>query len=240
MAKSQAAIAIVSEKLPPDRAALAAALVAVTEARKAVAAARAAEERGAGLVAAAEAEVDRAELDITGAKARHGAAMTEAAKAGTPPPPAAELRSARAAHGDALDQLDAAREARAAVKAALSDAHQVLWEAELAVKPAESAILRSVIPRLLAEIEADRAALVGKYFEIIWLKREINARRGRYDNYGSPEENDAFRVLNYATTLPNGGSTYWPGWKEIEAAATAPWAATLEALAVDPGTELPR
>lgn len=244
MAKSQAAVATVPDEpapaLSPERAALAEAHAAVAAARRTRDAARETEAHGAARVAEAEAEVAAAEIAIAAARAAHATAMTTAAIAGTTAAPSTDLRLARARHGDALDQLDAARESFGALKGKLSGAEATLWHAKQAVKPAEGAILRPAIPRLIAEIQATRAAMVAKHYELIFLKRAVSERRAANEYSLPAEQSAAMDFLNSNMRLPADDGCYWPGWKEIETEVAATWGDAIAALAADPSAELPR
>ena len=234
--KPSAKTKAVPASVPPERVDLAEATAAVTRARRGVQAAQAAEQRAAALVAAAEDEVAAAEAGVAEAKAGTVAALAKAVGAGKKAP-ASATKAARQRFTDALDALDVAREAHAALRNAVNPAHADLSRAKVVLDATRAAALRPAGLRLADEIEALRGDLERK-IAVLSVLHVRGAFKGPPQffgehiayNYDNPEQKRIWLILE---------NVIYP--KKIEALRAEGEAlavAALAALEADPAAEV--
>ena len=224
------------------RAALAEAIAAHAEAEANLTAANAAANPASQAVWAATRAVEEATTALAEAKTAAARHLTDVARgiAGEPP---RSIKDARVALQDAEDTLEAAREARDALKVHLPEyeAREAftkgrLRDAALAVLRAEAAPMADA---LVAELTEAQRTVATKGAALEWLVREgmieasnVPAAPGSFNMVSNP----AKLALSRHRSPPQ---TWQLAHAEMTTAGPAPWQAALIALQRDAAAELP-
>jgi predicted nucleic acid-binding Zn-ribbon protein len=161
--KSGAATAqpVEHEQRSPARQALADAQLAVLTAEQAAVAGRRAIERAVAMVSEAEARLKAAQTQVSGARKRHVELLSDAATRGEAVP-TGTMREAKLAASDAEDELAAAREALAHLRARQPELDDDAHDARSRVIVCVDAVVRERAEQALAEAEDALAALLAK------------------------------------------------------------------------------
>jgi exonuclease VII small subunit len=191
--------------------------------------ARDAAERANGLIAKAEERLREAQTSVEKAREAQARAAIKAAKAGKPPPAAAETRESRAREVDAQDALEAARAALEACEQTLAEHEADLQRANRDVGKAADDVIRSEVgARLLQETAMLQEQLISKRVE---LRHLLGANL-----IPEPENKAAETLLGFRQFPSFYGNVEHIDWSRHQSAEI--WKAAREALLRDAGALL--
>jgi hypothetical protein len=226
------------------RAALAAAIAEASEAQRKSDDARTAIPRAAEMVAQAQARLAEATEAVVAAKAAQAARMATAASSGATLAPDGGMRDARARQTDCEDELDAARDAQAAVEAAATAAHDRVIELQTGIPRAARGVIVSAIDpakaiALRAELDARTQELTTALNVELAVLRFANHNalgdNPRHSPSDLPPTSDEFKQI-VRNILDKENRIFDT---KIQQPIADLWSAAFAALCVDPDAPLP-